>query len=109
MFFFYVIPVRYHTKKRKIKEGDALKNRTPTGMVTPLFKMGPKQLRKICWVTMPAKPARLKDSSRALHVTKNPSKRKLYLYDISFRLRIPLQRQKNMFNDVFPLCLQFFL
>jgi hypothetical protein len=57
MFFFSVVPVRYHRKRRKIKEGDVLKNRTPTGMATPLFEMGPKQLRKICWVTMPAKPA----------------------------------------------------
>jgi hypothetical protein len=30
------------TGKKERRKGDVLKNRTPTGMVTPLFEMGPK-------------------------------------------------------------------
>jgi hypothetical protein len=55
IFFFSVIPVRYHRKKGK-KKGDVLKNRTPTGMVTPLFEMGPHTVEEICCVTCPRNP-----------------------------------------------------
>jgi hypothetical protein len=55
MFFFSVVLVRYHRKKAKEK-GHVLKNRTPTGMVTPLFEMGPHTVKEICWITCPRNP-----------------------------------------------------
>jgi len=86
MFFFSVAPVRYHRKKRKIKEGDVLKNRTPTGMVTPLFEMGPKQLRKICWVTMPTKPP-LKGFKQGFTCDKEPFKEKALSLSYFFQVK----------------------
>jgi hypothetical protein len=43
-------------------------------MVTPLLEMGPKQLRKICWVTCPRNP--LKGFKQGFTCDKEPFKEK---------------------------------